>query len=110
MSLLHSKSHSPNCSAMTLVAKSSRKRVREGLNDVGEEVVKLTLVWACLKEVKDANGINLDSPKAEELEAIAQRYNQLREQLPLPADRNPTVNSKTIETWIKLIGEALLNS
>ncbi len=88
-------------SDLGLAARSPQKRVEEALKFAGQtqaQVTKLILAWKCFQEVKKAKGIDISSPKQEQFDAIALRYNHLS------GEKYPAVNGKTIEEWLKQIG------
>lgn len=93
-----------------LAARSSKKRVTEALQYVGQseaQMTQLVLCWQTFQEAKTAQLIQVENPKPEQYQAIAQRYNALRLKLPIPANNNPSIDAQTVQTWLKTIGNAV---
>lgn len=97
-------------SSLGLAARATRKRVKDALTWQGQQSPlrdRYILAWQCFDEARKAKEINISSPKVQQFQKIADRYNQRRVKLPLAAEDNPSLNSQTIEKWLKEIGEAI---
>jgi DNA-directed RNA polymerase specialized sigma24 family protein len=93
-----------------LAARSSEKRVLEALRYQGEPESKISyylLAWKCFQEARSAKLINLNSPGLSQFEAIAQRYNQLRQKSACSTDLAQKLNGVVVEQWLKQIGSAI---
>lgn len=93
-----------------LAIRATQKRVIDALEYCGQKHPQLSryvLAWKCLKEVKDAGRINISSPQPRQFQEITDRYNQLRDQLPLTTEQNPAINGAVMEEWLNQIGKAI---
>lgn len=93
-----------------LTARSSEKRVLEALRFQGEPESKIScylLAWKCFQEARGARLVNLNSPDLSQFEAIAQRYNQLRQKSACSTDLAQKLNGVVVEQWLKQIGSAI---
>ncbi|PNW31400.1 UNVERIFIED_CONTAM: hypothetical protein BEN50_02815 [Euhalothece sp. KZN 001] len=92
-------------SNLGLAAKASEQQVIESLYLSGIRVPKLDqylLIWRCFIEVKEAEGINTNSPKPEVFESIAERANKLRNTVGEQA-----VNGNEVRAYLDKIGKAI---
>ena len=86
-----------------LVARSSRKRVREALEHSGygnAQIDRYLLAWQCFQEYKDSVNRRFNQFNARDFQNIATRYNELNES-------ENSVSGSEIQTWLDNIGEAI---
>ncbi len=88
-------------SNLALVARASRKRVKEAIqnsNYGGLQLSQYLLAWQCFQEVKNASNLAVNNILVEHYQKIAERYNQLHGQ---------NINGEQIKTWLENIGAAI---
>lgn len=88
-------------SNFALMARSSRKRVKEAIQNSDYQELQLSqylLVWQCFQEVKNGCNLAVNNFSAPHYQQMAERYNQLHKQ---------NVNGEQIKTWLENIGAAI---
>lgn len=93
-----------------LVARSSRKRVKEALQHSGCREAKLSqylLIWQCFQEVRSSINLEVNKFKHEHFQKIAERYREFREELALPEAQEQDINGEEIKAWLEIIGTAI---
>jgi hypothetical protein len=105
-----------------LTNRSSRKQILKALLLDGyrePQLYQFELLWKCYQELRknqpdlndsqtfQANTSGRSSTDSELFQTVAQRYNQLRLQLSVAADRNPTLNAEAAEKQLKEMGRAV---
>lgn len=93
-----------------LVARSTRKQVKEALQYSGYGEAKLSqylLIWQCFQEVKNSINLGVNKFKPEHFQKIAERYREVREELALLEVQKPDINGEEIKTWLEDIGTAI---
>jgi hypothetical protein len=91
-------------SLLGLVARSSRKQIKNALQTLGcsdLELEQYLFAWDCFKEVKESISLSVNNFTPEQFKLIADRYNILR-----PTNYQPA-NSSTMKMWLEKIGEAI---
>lgn len=95
-------------SNLALMARSSRKRVKEAIQNSdygGLQLSHYLLVWQCFQEVKNAS-VAVNKMALEHFQLMAERYQQLQTGLGYEAGQQ-NVNGEQIKAWLEKIGSAI---
>ncbi len=90
-------------SNLGLVARSSRRRVREALERSGygnAQIERYLLAWQCFQEYTDSVNRRFNQFNGRDFQNIATRYNELNQS-------ESSVTGSEIQTWLDNIGEAI---
>jgi hypothetical protein len=93
-----------------LVARSTRKQVKEALQHSGYGEAKLSqylLLWQCFQEFRNSISLGVNKFKPEHFQKMAERYREVLEELALPEVHKPDINGEEIKTWLEDIGTAI---
>lgn len=93
-----------------LVARSSRKRVKEALeySDYGEaKSSQYLLIWQCFQEIRNSINVGINEFRPESFQKIAERYREFAEESALYEAHRQDINGEEIRALLGNIGAVI---
>ncbi|MBE9229335.1 hypothetical protein IQ264_28420 [Phormidium sp. LEGE 05292] len=93
-----------------LVARSSRRQVKEALQRLGYQESQLDqylLIWQCFQEVKTSLDLGVNNFELQHFERIVNRYSELQNEVSLPEIPQLNMNGAEVKQYLSRLGMAI---